>query len=133
MNLELTAADGYAVLTVVGSMTAVTASRLGQAIDGLIAEGSARVVVDLSRADAVDFSGLSALVAGLKAARLAGGDLRIAASSAVARQVLRSAHLDHVLREHPTPESAFGSTLPGIAPAPRRNRRRNQPSLPLHR
>ena len=64
-------------------------------------------MVDLGGTEFVDSSGLGALIGGLKVARLAGGDLRIAASTDAVRKVLKLTNLDRVLRDYPTPESAF--------------------------
>lgn len=42
-------------------------------------EGRKQIVVDLAGTEFMDSTGLGALISGLKLARLAGGDLRIAA------------------------------------------------------
>jgi len=64
--------------------------------------------VDLSSTEFMDSSGLGALVAGLKTARQAGGDLRIASPSAQVQTVLSLTNLDRVLRAHETVEQAVG-------------------------
>ena len=64
--------------------------------------------MDLSSTEFMDSSGLGALVAGLKTARQAGGDLRIASPSAQVQTVLSLTNLDRVLRAHETVEQAGG-------------------------
>ncbi len=107
MNLTVTPGTDYAVIRPEGRLTATTVPQLRTAVDELVAAGSSRIVVDLGATEFVDSSGLGALIGGLKAARLAGGDLRIAAMSEPVRRVLKLTNLDRVLRDHPTAESAF--------------------------
>ncbi len=106
MNLTVTS-GAVAVIRPEGRLTATTVPQLRKAVDDLVAAGNVRIVVDLGATEFVDSSGLGALIGGLKAARLAGGDLRIAAMTEPVRRVLKLTNLDRVLRDHPTVESAF--------------------------
>jgi anti-sigma B factor antagonist len=107
MNLQTDVRDRFAVISIAGRFTASGAPLLRNAVADLVEAGHARVVVDLSATDFIDSSGLGALIAALKSARAAGGDLRIAAVPETVGTVLRLTNLDRVLRSHPTPESAF--------------------------
>lgn len=107
MNLTVNKADSYAVVKPEGRLTAPSVPQLRTAVDDLVGAGSARIVVDLSATEFIDSSGLGALIGGLKAARIAGGDLRIAGVTEPVRRVLKLTNLDRVLAEHPTAESAF--------------------------
>lgn len=107
MNLTITPHDRYAVIKPEGRLTAPTVPTLRKAIDELVSSGTARLVVDLSATDFIDSSGLGALIGGLKSARLADGDLRIAGVTEPVRRVLKLTNLDRVLREHASAESAF--------------------------
>jgi anti-sigma B factor antagonist len=60
-----------------GEVDLSTAASLRARIDEIIAGGAGRLVIDLSAVGFMDSSGLSALVAGLKAMRVAGGELTI--------------------------------------------------------
>lgn len=75
-------------------------------LDHLLESGSSRVVVDLGDTIFIDSSGLGALIGGLKKARQAGGDLRIARPSEQVRMVLSLTNLDRVLRPHEDVASA---------------------------
>ena len=108
MNLNVTTHARHAVVRPEGRLTASGAPRLKQAIMKLIDEGSPRIVVDLAQTDFIDSSGLGALIGGLKAARLAEGDLRLAAANESVKSVLKLTSLARVLRDHPTVEAAFG-------------------------
>lgn len=107
MTLTTSIRDGFAVVGIEGRLTASGAKRFRETIQRLIADGTSRVVIDFAEASFVDSSGLGALVGSLKDARLAGGDLRIAAVPDPVRSVLRLTNLDRVLRCHETPDSAF--------------------------
>lgn len=92
--------DGVTVLQCDGRLTMVAAPRLRAVLDETVAGGGHRIVVDLSETSFVDSSGLGALVHGLKATRLAGGDLRIAGAPEQVLAVLRLTNLDRVLRPY---------------------------------
>jgi anti-anti-sigma factor len=68
-----------------------------------------KLAVDLSAVEFIDSSGLGALIGGLKAARTAGGDLRIAGATEQVVSVLRLTNLDKVLRVYDDPQSAYGA------------------------
>ncbi|MBB1484470.1 STAS domain-containing protein [Tessaracoccus sp. MC1865] len=107
MNLTTNVAERYVIVSIEGRFTAAVAPLLRHRVDDLISEGHTRVVVDLGATAFIDSSGLGALIGALKAARVAGGDLRIAAAPEQVVSVLRLTNLDRVLRNHATPDSAF--------------------------
>lgn len=107
MELSTDTRDGYAVIALSGRLTASGAPLLRNAVGDLVMAGEPHIVIDMAELAFVDSSGLGALVGGLKSARVAGGDLRIAAVPDAVRTVLRLTNLDRVLRDYPTPESAF--------------------------
>jgi len=74
-----------------------------------VADGRTLVVVDLSDTAFLDSSGLGALVGGLRTARAAGGDLRIAGVGQQVRTVLELTTMDRVLRPYATVEDAVGA------------------------
>lgn len=83
-----------------GRFTMVSAPQFRRHLDEVLDDGSTRVVVDLAETSFIDSSGLGALIAGLKRARQAGGDLRIARAPEQVRMVLGLTNLDRVLRPH---------------------------------
>ena len=94
------------VLRLDGRLNMVAAPRLKAAIDDAVGAGRPRIVVDLSSVSFMDSSGLGALVAGLKKARQASGDLRITGVNQQVATVLRLTNLDRVLRAHDSVEAA---------------------------
>lgn len=100
--------DGDAVVvTPDGRLNMVAAPGLRAQLHDLVAGGSTRIVVDLSGTEFIDSSGLGALVSGLKTARQAGGDLRIATPSQQVEAVLELTNLNRVLRSYPSADAAF--------------------------
>jgi len=107
MEIETTVAgEDVRVLTLTGRLNMVAAPRLRSAVDDEVEAGSRRLVVDLQAVSFIDSSGLGALIAGLKKARQAGGDLRIAGLTEQVDTVLRLTNLDRVLRPHLSVEAA---------------------------
>jgi anti-sigma B factor antagonist len=98
---------GVGVVRAVGRLTMVSARQLTEAITGLLDSGTSRIAIDLSATEFMDSSGLGALIAGLKSARQAGGDLRIAAPNEQVLTILRLTNLDKVLRPRDSVEEAF--------------------------
>jgi anti-anti-sigma factor len=101
---------GATVVRPVGRLDLLSAAELRQQLAREVAAGRSRLVVDLAQVAFIDSSGLGALIGGLKAARLAGGDLRIARPSEQARIVLELTTLDRVLKPYPTVEEALAGS-----------------------
>lgn len=99
--------DGVGVVTPHGRLNMVSARRLKEILTDLVARGTHRIVVDLGETSFVDSSGLGALIGGLKSARQAGGDLRIARVAPAVFAVFELTNLDRVLRPRETVEDAF--------------------------
>ena len=99
--------DGAAVVRLVGRLDLVSAAEVKQRLTRAIVEGHRRLVVDLGEVTFIDSSGLGALIGGLKAARLAGGNLRIARPGSQVRLTLELTTLDQVLHPYPTVEEAL--------------------------
>jgi len=104
---QQTMESGVVVVTPTGRLNMTSARMLREELHELIENGDTRVVVDLSGVDFIDSSGLGALISGLKVARKAGGDLRIAAPNRQAITVLELTNLNRVLAVHPSAEGAY--------------------------
>ncbi|WP_251453723.1 STAS domain-containing protein [Microbacterium sp. Marseille-Q6648] len=98
---------GVAILRGSGKLNMVSAPDLRAAVLSAVEDQFTHIVVDLSKIDFMDSSGLGALVGSLKTARQAGGDLRIAAPSAQVTMVLQLSNLDRVLASFDTAEDAY--------------------------
>lgn len=108
MQLRVTAArPGTAVVQLDGRLDLISAGEAKQRMVEAVAAGQHRLVVDMANVDTVDSSGLGAIVGVLKAARQAGGDLRIARATSQLRVLLELTTLDRVLRPYETVEEAL--------------------------
>ncbi|GAB4080916.1 STAS domain-containing protein [Modestobacter muralis] len=100
IELDTEHGPDVAVVRPRGRLTMVHAADLRAVVAEALADGRTRVVIDLAHCEFMDSSGLGAIIGGLKAARQAGGDLRIAALQPQVMTVLQLTNLDRVLRPH---------------------------------
>jgi anti-sigma B factor antagonist len=84
------------VLEVGGEVDLSTAASLRTRIDEIVDGGTRRLVVDLTAVGFMDSSGLSALVAGMKAMRSAGGELILVCGTESILKVFTVTGLDRV-------------------------------------
>jgi anti-sigma B factor antagonist len=98
-----------AVLALQGRLDALTALELKEAIAERVDAGQIELVVDLSGVPFIDSSGLAALVSGFKAARQAGGSLKLAGLNEQALTVLRLTKLDRVFALYADRAAALGA------------------------
>ena len=84
-------------MRVTGRLDAETCQSLREHLIHLTHSGVQRVTLDMSGVSFLDSSGLSVLVAGLKALRQVGGGLNLAATRSQARTALRLTLLDTIL------------------------------------
>ena len=100
-------ADDTSVIAPKGRLNMVAAPRLRALVGETVGAGRPRIVVDLTDTDFMDSSGLGALITGLKTARQAGGNLRIAALNEQVAMVLQLTNLHRVLRPYASVEEAL--------------------------
>lgn len=109
MELSHKARGSYTEVTASGRLNMVSAPNLRTYVNEVVAAGSNRIVVNLAETTFMDSSGLGALIGCLKAARQAGGDLRIAAVQPQVTMVLELTSMDRVLTSYTSAEEAFGN------------------------
>ncbi len=97
-----------------GRVDAESAPQLRSTLREVVDSGAVLLVVDLSQVTFMDSAGLSALVSGLKAARLKEGLLAIHRPNDQIRTALRLTMLDRVFRTFDDMDSAL-QTLRGLA------------------
>lgn len=98
---------GIGVVVPHGRLNMVSARQLREVLTELVGAGTTRIVVDLAETTFLDSSALGALIAGLKTARQAGGDLRIARPTEAVLTVFRLTNMDKVLRPRDDVAGAF--------------------------
>lgn len=86
--------DDVTVLTLVGRLDAYAAPEVRSQIIAALVQRVPRAVVDLSGVTIIDSSGLGALVAAMKRAREAGGDVALAGMQQSVRIIFELTRLD---------------------------------------
>jgi len=90
-----------------GRLDMSSAPAFRERVKQLVESGTTHLVVDLGGVTFVDSSGLGAVIGGLKVARQAGGDLRIARPNQQVLLVLDLTSLNRVLQPYGTLEEAL--------------------------
>lgn len=103
----LQARERVTVLAPRGRLDAVSAQSFRERVRQLVDAGANELVVDMGQVSFVDSTGLAAVIGGLKAARQAGGDLRIARPNEQALTLLDLTSLDRVFRPFSSVEEAL--------------------------
>ena len=98
---------GRGVVRITGRLDFTSAPEASKQFATAIAGGHPKLVLDLAKVGFVDSAGLGSLIGGMRAARLAGGDLRIANPSEQVTMLLSLTSLDQVLTIHPTVDEAL--------------------------
>ena len=110
MDLQITEkllSDKRAMLTLSGRINAVTAPDLKAHLKRLAKGGHIQLIVDLTDVPFIDSSGLAALVSGFKAAREAGGTIKLAGLNEQTRTVFTLTMLDRVFEFYPDAGAAL--------------------------
>ncbi|GAB3453889.1 hypothetical protein GCM10027570_33500 [Streptomonospora sediminis] len=84
------------MVTVRGEIDLYTAPQLHSGLAGALDDGARRLMVDMSRVEFCDSTGMSVLLSGMKRARENGGDLELVAPKPAVRKVLEVTGLDTV-------------------------------------
>jgi anti-sigma B factor antagonist len=108
MELSLSTYDSgdHTVLEVGGEVDVYTAPRLRERLVELVEQGARHVVVDLSRVEFLDSTGLGVLVGALKRLRQAGGGLSLVCDKEPLLKIFRITALDQVFPLYATVDAA---------------------------
>jgi len=101
--------NDIAVISLAGRLDLASAAAVKSRFSDEVQRGRRRLIVDLGEVPMIDSSGLGALIGGLKATRLASGDLRLARAQTQAQTILRLTMLDRVLLTYDTVEEALAA------------------------
>lgn len=106
------ALDGKVVVVEIPRyLSADTSEEFKDYLYRIVSEGKYQLVIDLSKAEYVDSSGLGAIVSRIAVCRSNHGDIRLAAPSPFMVSLLNITHLDQVLKIFPAVEEAIQSYL----------------------
>jgi len=93
---EKSGGEDYAIIALSGRLNGASAPEFKQRIRQIVEGGKSRLILDMAGVTFIDSSGLSALISGLKAAREAGGFLRLASLGSQVAAVIKLMMLDRV-------------------------------------
>ena len=112
MELALTSrTEGdFEVIEVGGEIDVYTAPRLREAIVAAVEAGHTRLIIDVTRVDFLDSTGLGVLVGALKRVRGDGGSLDIVVTQERILKIFQITGLDKVFGLHTSVEAARGAS-----------------------
>ena len=109
MEFEVKEAGNVTVVAPRGDVDMAVAEQVRQRLTGLVDVGHPRIVLDLGAVAYIDSSGLGALVAAMKHARAAGGDLKVCRIDQDLRTIFEMTRLNKVMAIHGTREEALAA------------------------
>lgn len=109
MKTEVQQGNKSTIVSVTGSVDALTAADLSKALTAQIAEGHANLVVDLTGVEFMSSAGLRTLLGGVKEARSSGGDLRIISTNPGVDKVLKMSGFHNIAKVFPSQAEAVSS------------------------
>ncbi|HWM79268.1 MAG TPA: STAS domain-containing protein [Methylomirabilota bacterium] len=105
----MTQSSGVAVVAPRGDLDMATVQDVRRALAGLLDGGQSRLLIDLDGVGYIDSSGIGALIAAMKQARAAGGDVRLCALQDEVRAIFEITRLVQAMSIHPTRQEALAS------------------------
>jgi anti-anti-sigma factor len=109
VDLSVKQVNQTTVVTVAGSVDALTAGEVASFLSEQIGAGQNQLVADLSQVDFMSSAGLRAILATLKESRQQGGDLRLAAAQPGVDKILKMSGFTSILKAFSTVDEAIAS------------------------
>jgi anti-anti-sigma factor len=109
MEIQDRQVDGITVISVKGSIDAVTAPKISEFIQGQVAQGRVKLVADFSGVDYTSSAGLRVLLGAIKETRAQSGDFRLAGVQPDVLKVLNLSGFTNILKMFATVEAAVAS------------------------
>jgi anti-sigma B factor antagonist len=116
VDLTTRECDGHVVVALHGELDIADAAGVAAALAVVIAH-EPEIIIDLAGLGFIDCSGVAALERGQKLARLAGGNLRLAAPQPRVLRMLTLTRMIDVLPVHSSVDEATGYTRRAVVPA----------------
>ena len=109
MDVTIDTRGDVAVVSVAGSIDAMTSPQLTEALEGQLQAGTVNIVADLGEVDYTSSAGLRSMLASLKESRRQGGDFRLAAIQPGVFRVLEMSGFTTILKHYDTVSEAVDS------------------------
>lgn len=98
LRIETRRVSGATALDLTGEVDSYNAPKLRERMERLIADGDAQIIINLSKVDYIDSTGIGMLVGSLKQASEAGGGIKIICPN---KEVYRLFHITNLTRAFP--------------------------------
>ncbi len=98
MDISVRKSDQISIVSIAGSIDALTADRITGCIDERISSGENQMVIDLSEVEFMSSAGLRIILGALKEIRKRGGNLCIAGAQAGVKRVLKMSGFPKILK-----------------------------------
>lgn len=111
MDILLKQFDQTTVVSITGSIDALTAPEVTTFLSKQVADGMHHLVLDLSGVDFMSSAGLRAILTVLKESRQQGGDLRLAAAQPGVAKILKMSGFTTILKDFNSVDEAVTSFI----------------------
>ena len=109
MEIKDKQVDGVTVISLMGSIDAMTAPKITEFIQGQVANGNTKLIADMSGVDYTSSAGLRVLLGAIKETRAQSGDLRLTGIQPDVQKVLNLSGFTSILKIFDTLEGAVAS------------------------
>ena len=109
MEIKDRQVNGITVISLTGSIDAMTAPKITEFIQGQIAKGNIKLVADLNGVDYTSSAGLRVLLGAIKDTRAQSGDLRLAGVQPDVQKVLTLSGFTNILKVFGEVDAAVAS------------------------
>lgn len=109
MDTEVQHEDSSTVVTVRGTVDALTAPKLANVLADQVADGHVNLVVNLMQVEFMSSAGLRTLLGAVKESRSHGGDLRIASTNPGIDKVLKMSGFHTIAKVFASQDEAVSS------------------------
>lgn len=109
MEIQDKQMGGVTVVSLKGSIDAMTAPKITEFIQGLVTKGNIKLIADFSGVDYTSSAGLRVLLGAIKETRAQGGDLRLAGVQPDVLKVLNLSGFTNILKMFNDGDAAVAS------------------------
>ncbi len=109
MEIKDRQVDEVTVITLTGSIDALTAPQITEFIQGQVAKGHIKLVADMSGVDYTSSAGLRVLLSAIKETRAKSGDLRLIGVQPDVKKVLSLSGFTNILKMFDSTDAAVAS------------------------
>ncbi len=109
LEVDVQEQDRWSVVSLRGEIDVYTAPRLRQALIDLVEAGKTNILVDMSKVDFLDSTGLGVLVGGLKRVKAQDGSLEIVATQDKILKIFEITGLSKVFPIHDSVDAAVSA------------------------